>query len=112
MHAPRATPEKIKMQMVQLNEECETGEAVARKFQKMGIRGMIQSGFQCPLAQYMSGPGMCDGAHVSSAAIWLDGKRIMDLPEPLREFIADFDAGKYPDLSADRLYPFEEYVDG
>lgn len=87
-----------------------SGQQIAQFFEERGIVGSMGWSDTCPVANYIrretgrwvqagiftvSSPGVFA---VEEGAFTLDVKDQVALPEPIMDFIVDFDRGKYPRL--------------
>jgi hypothetical protein len=77
-----------------------TAEEVRQSLRRAGIRGVRLDLGRCPLARYLRSLGL-PRAEVGRSWCWPDeGAYEVGIPLPghLREFVALFDKGKYPEL--------------
>lgn len=90
-----------------------TAEDVAMSLRAQGIKGKKLSRNHCPILNgiykacpdYWTGLRIVNGRKIDGKWYYhatLDDAQIMDptLPEPVMQFIGEFDEGKYPDLEA------------
>lgn len=91
----------------------DTAEQVAESLRSHGVKGVVASKCHCPIlnAIYKACPDYWSGLEIVNGSKngdhWyytatLDDAQIMDpdLPQPVMDFIGEFDSGKYPDLEA------------
>ena len=82
-----------------------TSATVAESLRQIGIRGRQNSIDHCALARALETQG-CRDVRVYDSAYWSwaqwcdeqDRSYELALPPWVRQFVRDFDAGKYPDL--------------
>ncbi len=93
-----------------------TADEVADSLRQQGVKGIKESHCHCPIlnAIYKAIPDYWPGLRIvnGSKRVWVDKKehwsycatlsscQIIDptLPQPVMDFIGEFDHGKYPDL--------------
>jgi len=86
---------------------------VAESLRKQGVKGKRKSACACPILKgiYKACPNYWSGLEISGGHLRADGwhyhvslndSQIVDptLPQPVMNFIGNFDTGKYPDLEA------------
>jgi len=92
----------------------ETSEEVAESLRKQGVKGKVASHCHCPILNgiYQACPDYWTGLTIAGGSKTQKGDwyyhaslhdyQIMDpqLPQPVMNFIGDFDTGKYPFLEA------------
>lgn len=89
----------------------ETSEAVAQSLMAHGIKGIVRSPCACPIINgiYKSCPDYWPGLMIMGDnkyySATLNDLQIMDpkLPQPVVDFMKDFDNGKYPELIAKKV---------
>jgi hypothetical protein len=100
-----------------------TADEVAESLRKQGIKGIVASSCHCPILNaiytacpdYWSGLRIINGSkhgdHWSYTAT-LNDCQITDptLPQPVMDFIGEFDSGKYPDLVATKVQVVKKLV--
>lgn len=91
-----------------------SSEEVAESLRKQGVKGYRKSVYACPILQgiYKACPNYWSGLEINGGIKNFDGSwryraslhdsQIVDptLPQPIMNFIGDFDTGKYPDLES------------
>jgi len=83
-----------------------TADAIALHFQTTEITGMRGSATQCPVAQWLDGEVDMPGIRlvVKGASVLVVGEvhnralGLVNMPEPVQEFVRKFDGGRYPKL--------------
>jgi hypothetical protein len=75
-----------------------TSMDVADSLRGLGVTGERNCTSACPLAEYLRARGVPAPAVETADAFFDDWARRVDLPEPCRVFVEDFDAGHYPEL--------------
>lgn len=88
-----------------LRELGDTPEKVAGTLRQANVRGKIDSVTSCPVAKYLKsrlGRTYTVGVGLNYVDVWADlGEKktaSVELPESVKQFIRNFDAGRYPDL--------------
>lgn len=97
----------------------DTADEVAESLRKQGVKGLKRKSTQCPVVNGIyTGPcqdKVWPGLRIGAGFRREDGSwhyvatynddQIMDteLPQPVMNFIGEFDAGKYPDLEATKV---------
>ncbi len=81
----------------------ETPEQVTAKLSEMGIKGYRQMASSCPVAKYLNACGFPHVTVGSTANLYQDAdKHYSDqchhLPAGVKQWICDFDDGKYPEF--------------
>ena len=75
-------------------------DKIARRLQREGCTG-VHSVSACPISVYLSANGFEDPWVTRNSVSWgPSGENIAALSDPVRNFIARFDAGKYPYLES------------
>lgn len=101
---------KISEALVTLGSTC---EEVHQKLLELGCKGEVGSRMHCPVAYFLSKrftpndlrtPLRVDESTVSE----IHGDFYLPLPQPVKEFVAQFDNGGFPELLADK--PFEVII--
>jgi hypothetical protein len=93
-----------------------TADEVAESLREQGIKGVKLSKCHCPIlnAIYKACPDYWSGLRIVNGnkcgdhwhySASLDDCQIMDpsLPQPVMDFIGEFDSGKYPDLEVKKV---------
>jgi hypothetical protein len=65
----------------------------------LGIKGEPSVPAMCPLAKYFRSRGVPD-ARVSRSEVMLGHFEVVRMPDLLRDFVNNFDHGRYPELRA------------
>lgn len=74
-----------------------TAEQIAASLKEMGVTGDHRSG-SCPVANFLNRQGDDKTYSVGMAVIYPGAEVYISSPEPIRQFVWEFDGGKYPDL--------------
>lgn len=99
-----------------LNDLGATADEVANNLRAAGIKGVIGSRCHCPIINgvYQACPTYWSGLTIicgrkTDKGWWysaqLNDSQIIDptLPQPVMDFIGEFDSGKYPDLQVAKV---------
>ena len=84
-----------------------TADEVAAFLEGQGVKGWRRDGNGCPVARYLTAINQCryyvgTGA-VSTEAGGFPYEWIVELPNPVRGFVSNFDHGSYPNLEEYRV---------
>lgn len=106
-----------------LNSLGNTADEVAESLRRQGIKGIVGSPCKCPIinAIYTACPDYWSGLRIVNGSKtgdhwWycatLNDCQIMDptLPQPVMDFIGEFDDNKYPDLVAKNVREVKKLV--
>ena len=74
-----------------------TPEEVAKKLAKRGIKGRRRSHCSCPIANALTAR-FSRQCTMSRIAAGVPGVCLTDAPQAVRDFVGDFDKGKFPEL--------------
>lgn len=86
-----------------------TADDVANSLRKLDIRGDIGEPGSCPIAVHLKSKGY-DSPEVMGTEVACDGNASVPAPDPIREFVGNFDNWEYPDLSvSERPEPEPEW---
>lgn len=80
-----------------LAELGNTPEEIAKKLWSMRMFGYKCDSGRCPVANYLRKETGTDAVEVGGHLCWVDGVQY-DLPEPVSEFVINFDGNSYPFL--------------
>jgi hypothetical protein len=85
-----------------LEQLGETPEQVAEALKAKGFKGKRKRAHCCPIYQYLTSHGLDVGVSPSEIALYDTTTKGCDItaPLPIKQFIYDFDLGKYPDLES------------
>lgn len=76
-----------------------TSDAVADTLRAKGVRGVRNYYADCPVAVWLRGEFPGAPIEVGVGYVFIDGAEVVMMPEPVRDFVHDFDvAGWHADL--------------
>jgi len=75
-----------------------SAEAIAAHLTDRGVRGRIGTLSDCPIGRLVRAEAGATDVLVGSQHVFGPGSRTEETPAPIREFIAQFDAGRWPGL--------------
>jgi hypothetical protein len=83
-----------------LNQLGETPEEVAESLKAKGLKGKRKRAHCCPIYQYLTSHGLDVGVSPNEIVLYDITTKGCDItaPLPIKQFIYDFDDGKYPNL--------------
>jgi hypothetical protein len=83
-----------------LNQLGETSEEVAQSLKDKGFKGKRKRAHCCPIYQYLTSHGLDVGVSPNEIVLYDITTKGCDItaPLPIKQFIYDFDDGKYPNL--------------
>jgi hypothetical protein len=90
-----------------LNQLGETPEKVAQSLKDKGFKGKRKQAHCYPIYQYLTSHGLDLGVSPSEIALYDTTTKGCDItaPLPIKQFIYDFDIGKYPELESEPSKP-------